>query len=285
MISIIIVSWQVKDLLRKCLSSIYQFEKNIPWEIIVVDNASSDQTDLMIQQNFPRVRFISLKKNYGFAYACKRGGEIAVGDYFLFLNPDTEWHEEIFSKIINFIEQQKNLGVLGIKILNSNLTVQRSVRKLPTLLSQIFILTKLHLFSKKLIKDYHCLDFDYQRTQNVDQVAGAFFLINKVLYKKIGGFDENFFIWFEEVDFCYQCIKLGYNNYYFASTSIIHHGEESFKKIKQLKKQLIFNRSLLYYFWKNQSRLAYLILLIFIPLNLILTVISQILNLKPKHYL
>lgn len=285
MISIIIVSWQVKNYLKNCLTSIFQFEKNIPFEIIVVDNNSTDQTEIMVKDNFPQVKFIKLNKNFGFAYACNRGAEIAKGDYFLFLNPDTKWHEEIFSKIINFINRQKNLGLLGIKLLNENLSVQRSVRKLPTVYSQIIVLTKLHLISKKLIKDYLSLNFDYNKNQSVEQVAGAFFLVSKKLFNEIKGFDEKFFIWFEEVDFCYHSLKASFNNYYYSEVSIIHYGEESFKQLYQLEKQTIFNKSLLYYFWKNQPLWQYLLLLIFIPVNLFLTIFSQILNFKPKHYL
>lgn len=285
MISIIIVSWQVKNFLKICLSSIYQQEKNSLLEIIVVDNHSTDGTDLMIKTDFPQVKLISLDKNYGFAYAGNRGVEQSIGDYLLFLNPDTKWHQPILREIIKFYNQLDNPGAVGLKILNDDLSLQKWVRKLPTLFSQIIILSKIHIISKKLLKKYLCLDFNYQNNQEIEQVVGAFYFIKKSIFNQLGGFDKKFFIWFEEVDLCQRLLKTNYNNYYFSEKSIIHFGEESFKQISNLKKQIIFNGSLLYYFKKSRPLFEYFLLLLVIPLNLLLTSISQLLRIKPKHYL
>lgn len=285
MVSIIIVTWHVRKILQKCLQSIYNLEKSVPFEIIIVDNNSQDGTDSMIKEEFLKVKYIKLNKNHGFAKACNLGAKESKGKYLLFLNPDTQWHQEILPQVLNFYNNTDKIGVLGVKLLNSNKTTQYSVRALPTLYSQLIILSKLHIIFKELISKYLCLNFNYNQNQKVEQVSGAFFMINRNIYDQIGGFDENFFIWFEEVDFCQQVKKIGFHNYYFSEVSIIHHGEESFKQINNLKKQIIFNKSLSYYFKKNKSQIEYLIILLFIPLNSLITILIKFFQIKPKHYL
>lgn len=285
MISIIIVSWNVRNLLEKCLASIYHWEKIGDFEIIVVDNCSADYPEIMVKKKFPQVKFIKLEKNYGFAYACNQGKKISNGDFLLFLNPDTEWQKDILTGVLNFYKRQEKIGILGIKLLNTDQTLQPWVRQLPDLFSQIVVLLKLHRLFKKILFKYYCLNFNYEINAPVQQVVGAFFFLSRLIFGKIGNFDEKFFTWFEEVDYSQRVLANGYQNYYYSQAFIVHHGEKSFSQVNNWKKQLIFNKSLLYYFRKNKSLSQYLILHIFIPLNLILTFIIQILKLKPKHYL
>ena len=137
----------------------------------------------------------------------------------------------------------------------------------------IIILLKVHQIFPNLpaIKRYFAVDFDYQKTQIVDQVMGAFFLIRKKLLDKIGLFDEKFYLWFEEVDFCLRAKKNGWLIYYYSQAEIIHQKAASFSQILPFKNQWQFNKSLLYYFRKNHSFLSWLILIFFIPLNLFLS--------------
>ncbi len=273
MLSIIIVAWNVKDLLRRCLSSLFQTKQDIDFEVIVVDNASVDGTAKMVEQDFPQVKLIANHKNKGFAVACRQGVDIAGGDYLLFLNDDTQVFDHTLDKTVNYLKQHPRAGVLGCKILNPDGSLQPSVRKLPTLVDQLVVLSKLHNFFPSLLAEYLQLDFDYQKSQAVEQVMGAYFLTPRIVWQKLGGFDPNFYLWFEEVDYCARAKQAGFEVVYFSEAAMIHQGGASFGQLKALPEQRIFNRSLLYYAKKHWPRWHYFLLWLFIPFNLFLTVI------------
>lgn len=174
------------------------------------------------------------------------------------------------------------VGIAGCRILNSDHSAQPSVRKFPDLWSQIIILLKLHRLFPKLISHYLISDFDYSKTQEVEQVMGAFFMIRKEIFKKIGLLDENFYIWFEEVDFCKRVKDHGEKNYYLSDAEIIHHQGQSFKQILSLQKQKAFNRSLKLYFKKHRPTAEYSIISIFSIFSLPLAYLVQILKKKNK---
>ncbi|MDP6571482.1 MAG: glycosyltransferase family 2 protein [Patescibacteria group bacterium] len=253
-ISIIIVSWNVKDLLKKCIESVLKYSQNVGYEIIVVDNASNDGTSDMIKQNFPQVKLITNKENFGFAKANNQGIRQSKGDYVLLLNPDTEFIEDTLSKVIAKVESDKKIGVLGCRLLNQDRTLQPSVRRFPTIWSQIVILLKLHKPFPLLLDNYLAKDFDYSREQKIDQVMGAFFLVRRSVFNQIGLLDEKFYIWFEEVDFCRRVWKAGYNVIYYPHISVVHKGGESFKQQMTLTKQAWFFRSMAHYFLKKKER-------------------------------
>jgi len=285
MISIIIVSWKVRDLLSECLKTLTSIENDFDYEIIVVDNNSQDQTAEMIAQDFPRVEFIGQAKNLGYAKACNLGAQKATGNFLLFLNPDTRWHQKVLSRLKNFTEDKDKVGAVGIKILNPDKSIQPSVRKLPTAISLVALQSKFHLLNKKILDDYLNKNFDYQKTQPVEQVSGAFLFIKKEVFNNMNGFDQIFFTWFEEVDLCRRLLNSGYQNYYFSEVSIIHHGEQSFQQAGSLKKQLIFNRSLKHYIKKHHSSWLYFLILLINPINLFSATLITIFRIKPKHYL
>jgi len=261
-LSIIIVSWNVKKLLKQCLNSIYQYTKEINFEIFVVDNNSQDQTVTMVKKCFPQVKIIANQKNLGFAKANNQAIKKAQGNYILLLNPDTEIKENSFKKMIEFLKKYPKVGILGPKLTNTDGSVQQSVRSFPTICDQALILLKIHcLFPKfKCLKQYFKTDFDYQKTQIVDQVMGACFLIKKQVLSEIGILDPGFYIWFEEVDFCKRAQNAGWKIMYFAQTAVIHYFGQSFKQMLSLRKQKIWNQSLQYYFLKHHSFAKYLIL-------------------------
>jgi len=271
MVSVIIVAWNVKDLLRQCLSSLWQTQQDIDFEVIVIDNASSDGTVEMVEKDFPQVKLIANQQNKGFAVACRQGAEIANGDYLLFLNDDTQVFDHILDKTVNYLKQHPQIAVLGCKILNPDGSLQPSVRKLPTLFDQLVVLSKLHNFFPRLLAGYLQLDFNYQKTQAVEQVMGAYFLTPRIVWQKLGGFDPNFYLWFEEVDYCARAKQEGLDIIYFPEAKIVHQGGASFGQLKALPEQRIFNRSLLYYAKKHWPRWHYFLLWLFIPFNLLLT--------------
>ncbi len=287
MLSVIIVAWNVKDLLQQCLSSLFQTKQDIDFEVIVVDNASSDGTVEMIKRDFPQVKLIANQQNKGFAVACRQGADIAKGDYLLFLNDDTQVFDHSLDKTVKYLQQHPQVGVLGCGILNPDGSRQLSVRKLPRLFDQLVVLSKLHNFFSKLLSNYLQLNFDYQKTQEVEQVMGAYFLTPKFVWQKLGGFDPEFYLWFEEVDYCARAIGAGFKVIYFSEAEIIHQGGASFGQLSALPEQKIFNRSLLTYARKHWRQWDYWLLSLFVPINFVLTAIVAVMEkigIKPNKH-
>ena len=280
-LSIIIVNWNTKDLLKKCLESILRYGGTVDYELIVVDNGSTDGSPGLLRElkiKNEKLKIILNEKNVGFARAVNQGIAKTISNYILLLNPDTEIKENTLEKMINFMEENQECGILGGKILNLDGSIQSSVRKFPNLLSQIFVLLKLHHFLRNLspIKKYFALDFDYSKTQEVDQIMGSFFMIKKEVIDRIGLFDEKFFLWFEEVDFCKRAKDAGWKIYYYPEAEIIHQKAASFSQVLPIKNQWQFNKSLLYYFRKHHSFFSWFVLLALQPLSLLLTLVVSL---------
>jgi GT2 family glycosyltransferase len=252
-LSIIIVSWNVKDLLRKCLNSIDANKGDIDLEVFVVDNASHDGSAEMVVQEFSGVNLIASKENLGFA----KGNNLAIkqttGEYVLLLNPDTEIFSDTLAKSLEFMRQHVDCGIMGCKMVYPDGSDQASVRLFPTWWPIFLMLVKAPKLFPKLesIKKYLAENFDYSKTQTVDQVMGAYMMIPKSALDKVGLLDERFFNWFEEVDLCKRFWQAGYKVYYFAETKIIHHGGKSFSQQKLVTNQRVFFSSALKYFLKH----------------------------------
>ena len=258
-LSIIIVSWNVESLLKKCLASIYQYTRGITFELFVIDNASTDSTCHAISENFPQVKLIRNSKNLGFSAANNQGLRQAQADYLLLLNPDTELKEDSLSQMLQFMKNHQNCGISGCRLNNTDGTIQNSVRRFPGFIDQICILLKIHHLLPRLppLRRYFANDFDYRQEQTVDQVMGAFFLINRKLSDQIGLLDENFFVWFEEVDFCRRAKTAGWLVMYTPITAITHHHAQSFKQVMSVAKQKMWNKSLRFYFHKHAPLTQY----------------------------
>ncbi len=252
-LSIVIVNWNVKDLLAKCLKSIYFASENLDIEIFVVDNNSSDGSVEMLMEKFPKVNLIVNKENRGFAAANNQAIEKATGKYILLLNPDAEILDNSLEKSIQFMDEHPECGVMGSRVFNSDKTLQPSVRRFPTLWPILLIFLKLpKIFPKlKSIQKYLAVDFDYNKNREVDQVMGAFMMVRKEIFEKIGLLDKDFFIWFEEVDFCKRVWNNNYKVIFYPGAEIIHHGGKSFAQQGVVKKQRLFFKSALTYFKKH----------------------------------
>ncbi|RJR32168.1 glycosyltransferase family 2 protein [Candidatus Parcubacteria bacterium] len=261
-LSIIIVSWNVREKLLTCLNSIFKNLNGLDFEVFVVDNGSSDGSALAVKKNFPQVKLTENSKNLGFARANNLALGRSTGEYILILNPDTEIYADTVQKSLSCIKTDPQIGALGCKITNADGSVQPSVRRFPTFCSQLLILYKLHHFFPRLgpLRRYFAADFDYETGAEVDQIMGAFMLLPRKIFTQVGMFDENFYIWFEEVDLCKRIKAAGFKIYYFPEATIKHYGGQSFKQLMPLKKRNFFNESLLLYFRKHHNLLAWLCL-------------------------
>lgn len=272
-LSIIIVSWNSGELLKKCLTSIFKYTEDLEFEVIVSDNGSTDGTQEMVKSNFSQVQLIENKENLGFGKANNLGFKQAAGEYILFLNDDTEIKANIFKTLID--DYPEGAGVVGCKLLNSDGSLQDSVRRYPTLKDQIIILSKLHNFFPEFINKYLAKDFDYTKEQECDQVMGAFMLSPKKILTEVGVFDERFFCWFEEVDLQKRIKAAGYKIIYTPIVECAHVKGATFGKMLPLKNQSILNKSMRYYFKKHHPFWQYVIIVLFNPLSMYLALLVQ----------
>lgn len=228
-LSIIIVSYNTASLLHQCLASVENAltYKNLrkKSEVIVVDNASKDESQTLVKKNYPWVKLICNKKNLGFARANNQGIKIARGKYILLLNSDTRVKNNTFIKLLEAMSGRENIGVVGGKLLNRDNSIQQSMGFFPnltrvflwmTFLDDIPILTS-------LIKPYHITNKKYYRSrQEVDWVTGACFLVRKEVIRTSGLLDEKIFMYGEEVEWCYRIKKNGYQVIYYPQAEIYH---------------------------------------------------------------
>jgi len=232
-LSIIIVNYNVKEFIQNLLESIKSASLNLKTEIIVVDNASDDGSIELIKQKYPYVHLIENHRNEGFSKANNLGLKIAKGKYLLLLNPDTIVKEDTFEKMISFFEATPEAGMAGCKLLNTDGTLQLACRRgFPGPWASFTKVTGLStLFPKSpLFARYNLTYLDENKTYAVDAISGAFMMIRREVYEKIGGLDETFFMYGEDLDLCYRVNKAGYKVYYVHSTEIIHYKGESTKR-------------------------------------------------------
>ena len=232
-LTVIIVNYNVKHFLEQALVASLGAAERVPTEIIVVDNASADGSVEMVERRFPDITVIRNLDNTGFSKANNQGIEIAKGDYILLLNPDTVVEEDTFEKVVDFMDEHPQAGGLGVKMLDGKGEfLPESKRAFPTpgvAFWKAFGFSALFPKSKTFGR-YHLGFLDEDETHEVDVLAGAFMLLRKTVIDEIGGLDETFFMYGEDIDLSYRIVKAGYKNYYYPETRIIHYKGESTKK-------------------------------------------------------
>ncbi len=243
-LSIIIVNYNVKEFLQNLLSSIEKASQNINCEVIVVDNASDDGSVELLKEKYPDVKKIFNPVNLGFSKANNLGMKLSTGKYILLLNPDTIISEDTFETMINFFRANSEVGLAGCKILNPDGTLQLACRRsFPGPWTSFCKVTGLStLFPKsKLFARYNLTYLDENQSYEVDAISGSFMMIRKDVYEKIGGLDETFFMYGEDLDWCYRVQKAGYKVYYVHSTRIIHYKGESTKRSSLDETKVFYN--------------------------------------------
>jgi len=243
-LSIIIVNYNVKEFLQNLIHSIEKATLNLTKEIIIVDNASDDGSVDFIKDKFPEVKLIANKKNLGFGKANNLGLKIAAGEYILLINPDTLVAEDTFEKMIQFFNDTPAAGLAGCKILNPDGTLQLACRRsFPGPWTSFTKVTGLStLFPKsKIFARYNLTYLDENKSYEVDAISGSFMMMRRSVYDKVGGFDEQFFMYGEDLDLCYRIQKSGFKVYYVYSTQIIHYKGESTKRSSLDETRVFYN--------------------------------------------
>ncbi|MFM9988791.1 glycosyltransferase family 2 protein [Flavobacterium sp.] len=226
-LSVIILNYNVRYFLELCVLSVQKALETIDGEIIVVDNNSSDDSCLMMKQRFPNVKLIENKENSGFPKGNNIGVAQAKGEYICILNPDTVVAEDTFTKILAFAERQKNLGIVGCKLIDGTGNfLPESKRGVPTPFVAFTKIFGLYKFSNYFGK-YYAQHLQENETGKVDILVGAFMVMKRKLYLEVGGFDENCFMYSDDIDLSYMVLQNGKSNYYFHETTVIHYKGES----------------------------------------------------------
>lgn len=224
-LSIIIISYNARDLLNQCLISVQNSVKEIENEIIVIDNNSKDKSRDLLANSFKEIKTLFLEENLGFAKACNRGFNISSGEYVLFLNPDAIVSPDCFQKCISFFENTADAGAIGVKMVDKNgKFLKESKRTYPSAINSFF---KLFGFAKLfpasgIFAKYYAGHLPENEINATDVLSGAFLMIRKKVLEIVGGFDEAFFMYGEDIDLSYRITNAGYKNYYLGTVTITH---------------------------------------------------------------
>jgi N-acetylglucosaminyl-diphospho-decaprenol L-rhamnosyltransferase len=232
-LSIVIVNYNVRFFLELCLLSVQKACEGIVAEIIVVDNCSSDDSCRMVRNLFPDVHLLENQDNVGFSIANNQGVAMAKGAYVLVLNPDTVVKEFTFSDILDFADKQQNFGALGVQLIDgTGAFLPESKRGIPTIKAS---LSKI-IGTNSASGTYYANHLERDETGPVEILVGAFMLIKTAIYRSVGGFDEDYFMYGEDIDLSYKLLKSGRQNFYFGAASVIHFkGESTRKDVRYLK--------------------------------------------------
>lgn len=253
-IDIIIVNWNAEKQLYNCLKSISGlnrdgFKLN---RVVVVDNASTDNSINGLENLALPLEIIRNSENIGFAAACNKGARNSKSDYLLFLNPDTKLFNNSLTLPLNYMQKKENekVGICGVQLVDEKGTVQYTCARFPTLVNFISKILGLSQLFPKLFFSNYMTEWDHKENKIVDQIMGAYFLVRHSLFKELSGFDERFFVYFEDVDFSLRAYKAGWKSAFLSESKVYHRGGGISEQIKA--KRLFYSlRSRILYGYKH----------------------------------
>jgi N-acetylglucosaminyl-diphospho-decaprenol L-rhamnosyltransferase len=256
---VIIVSWNVKALLQRCLASVMESSARNAFEceIIVVDNASDDGSQDMVRHHFPTAKLIASATNLGFTKGNNVGIADSSGRYILLLNPDTEVVGNALSEMVAYMDHHPDAGALGPKVLFPDGRIQSSRRRFPTLATAFVESTVVQQWfpRNRTLAHYYVSDRSDDQEQDVDWIIGACLLIRRETWDQVGPLDEAFFMYSEELDWCRRAKALGWRVVYVPDATIVHHeGQSSIQVVPA--RHIYFQSSKVYYFRKHHGVLA-----------------------------
>jgi len=271
-----IVSYNTRELLKSCLSSIYQKTRGIEFEVIVVDNGSSDNSVKMIRKEFPQVKLIENRENLGFARANNQAIEQSRARYFLLFNPDTSFKANSPHEMIKFMDNHPQIGILGCKILNTDGTIQPSNASFPNLFTEFLrafqlkrLISGVRLREKigqkwnrilgLTLREYLRVYWDSERIREVNWVTGACLLARRKAIEDVGLLDGNFFMYYEDADWCYRMREKDWTTCYFPFFEVVHYvgkSDDRFSPSTFIER----HKSMYYYFRKHKGKKAVFLL-------------------------
>lgn len=259
-VSIVVVNWNTRDVLLNCLASVYAQTQGIDFELILVDNASSDGSAEMVREEFPQVILIANSENRGFAAANNQGMQIAQGRYVLLLNPDTIVLDQAIPKTIAFADRNMDIAVVGCQVWLNETEIQQTCFSFPSLSSIFFKETGLRrLFPKSRIfgkADYGW--WDRKSQMDVDVVSGMYMLVRRDAIKQVGLMDEDYFVYAEEADWCSRFWKAGWRCVFIPGARIIHLDGGGKSTAQTSTKMFVqHQKSLLLFFKKQQGVISW----------------------------
>ncbi len=229
-LSVIVLAYKNKEKLRVTLEAVFKSVTNYSYEVIVVDNDSKDGTAEMVEQEFPNVKLIR-NQNNGFAKGNNVGLKEAVGRLVLFLNPDTAVEPDVLEECIKKIESDKQIGFLSCRLVKEDGSLDVAARRtFPNPVNSFARLTHLDKLFPKTLGSYNMLNVPENQEQEVDSVVGAFMMIRREVIDKIGKWDEDFFMYGEDIEYCYRAKQAGYKNVYYPKVTTVHYKGQSSKK-------------------------------------------------------
>jgi len=269
-VSVIIVNWNTRDELRECLRSLHpSLHPDVQAEIIVVDNASWDDSVAMVKREFPEVKLIENRLNEGFGKAHNRAAQVAQGRYLLLLNSDARAHPGALKQLVDYADAHPDVGIIAPKVLNPDGSLQYSCRRFPVYEAGLFRNTLLgRLFPQnRFVRDYLMTDFDHAHTMEVDWVSGCAMMIRRETWHQLGGFDEQFFMYCEDVDLCWRAHEAGWKVVYHPDAVVTHAiGRSTDKAVNAMIRQ--FHHSHRLFFQKHYARRLPIWSRLLIPLGL-----------------
>jgi len=263
-LSIIIVNWNTRDLLIQCLKSLQQTFQRLKMEIFVVDNGSTDGSGEAVRAKFPEVIFIENRLNLGFARANNQAMRLSKGRYILLLNPDTQVKEGAIEILKAFMDHHPVAGAVGAQLVNSDGSKQNSIANFPSLATE--------LINKSLLRwlfpgRFPGKERAYSEPIEVDSVIGACMMVRREAMEQVGFFDEDYFLFLEETDWCYRMKKVGWKVYHHPRTEVIHFQGKSAEKDKK-RARVEYYRSRYQFFKKNRGFWQWFFLLIGLMIKL-----------------
>ena len=290
LLSVIIVSWNVKDKLKENLQALLKSKVNFEFEIIVVDNNSEDGSAGMVEQEFKDVSIIKNEANFGFAKANNIALKQISSKYALLLNPDILVRSDTIQKMFDWMENNKQAIVASCKLVDRAGKIIKHVRHFPKIWDQLAIVLKLPHIFPNILNNYLNTSFNHNETSQVDSVRGAFFMINMEEARELKLFrnstlpylDERYFLWFEEVDFCKQVEKGGGEVWYTPVTKCVDLIGQSFKQVQRVTTQKYMADSMLKYFKKWHPIWQWLALKLAWPIGKLIANIADKIGVKSK---
>lgn len=237
-VSVVIVNWNTRDLLRACLESLPWSSDRLGLEVIVVDNGSDDGSAGMVTDEFPRVKLLRNSENVGFVRANNQGLRFATGDFLFMLNSDTEVREGCIQRLAEVAAMDERAGAVGPRLLNSDGTLQASVGPFPRVVHRLFPSRFEHWYRRAVEARARA---SAEGITKVDWIAGAALLCRRDVLEAVGPLDERYFMWYDDTDWCQRLRKAGYERVFVSDAVVVHYGRQSGGKLadRQLAEQLL----------------------------------------------